>query len=406
MMRSHVTAAHWLRLAFGRKKRCLNVDFDFDRVIDRRRTDSLKWARYGDRDVIPMWVADMDFQAPRPILEALHGRVEHGVFGYAVPPRELTKVVVAWMERMYAWKIEPAWIVWLPGLVPVLNLVCRAYGQDGDEVVTFTPVYPPFLAAPPASRKHLRTIGLQRQADLYTFDTERFERELSPRSRILLLCNPHNPVGRRYEREELARIADICVARDLTICSDEIHCDLILDGGPHVPTATLGPEVSARTITLMAPSKTFNIPGLNCAFAIIENAELRAKFKKAREGIVPGTNALGFAACLAAYRDCEPWRLALIDYLRGNRDIVYQFIKDQVPGLSMDDVQATYLAWIDVRALGLPDPARFFEQAGVALYDGRHFGGEGFVRLNFGCPRVTLTEALGRLRRAVLSLHG
>lgn len=353
-----------------------------------------------------MWVADMDFQAPRPILEALHERVEHGVFGYAAPPQELVQVVVARMERMYAWRIEPSWIVWLPGLVPALNVVCRAYGADGDEVVTFTPIYPPFLAAPPASRKTLRTIALRRQGNLYTFDVEKLERELSPRSRILLLCNPHNPIGRRYEREELKRIADICIARDVIICSDEIHCDLILDGGPHVPTATLGPQIAARTITLMAPSKTFNIPGLNCAFAIIENAELRARFRTARASIVPDTNALGFAACWAAYRDCEPWRLALIDYLRGNRDIVYRFINDQIPGLSMGDVQATYLAWIDARALRLPDPVRFFEQAGVALYDGRHFDGEGFVRLNFGCPRVTLTEALDRLRRAVLSLHG
>ena len=378
--------------------------FDFDRVLDRRKIDSLKWARYRDRDVISMWVADMDFQAPRPILEALHGRVEHGVFGYAVPPKELTRLVVARMERMYAWKIEPSWIVWLPGLAPALNVVCRAHVQDGDEVVTFTPIYPPFLAAPPASRKNLRTIPLQRQENLYTFDVERFERELSPRSGILLLCNPHNPIGRRYERDELERIADICIAHDVIICSDEIHCDLILDGGPHVPTATLGPEVAARTITLMAPSKTFNIPGLNCAFAVIENAELRAKFKKAREGIVPGTNALGFAACLAAYRDCEPWRLALLDYLRDNKNLVHRFINEQVPGLSMDDVQATYLAWIDARELNLPDPASFFEQSGVALYDGRQFDGDGFVRLNFGCPRATLTAALNRLQNAVRKL--
>ncbi len=383
------------------RTRCRCVVFDFDRVIDRRRTDSLKWARYGDRDVIPMWVADMDFPSPEPILEALHARVEHGVFGYAVPPKELVQLVVARMERMYAWKIEPSSIVWLPGLVPALNVVCRAYGADGDEVVTFTPVYPPFLAAPPASRKHLRTIPLQRQADRYTFDVERFERELSPRSRILLLCNPHNPIGRRYERDELERIADICIARDVIICSDEIHCDLILDGGPHVPTATLGPPVTARTVTLMAPSKTFNIPGLNCAFAIIENPELRTKFKKAREGIVPGTNALGFAGCLAAFRDCEPWRLALLDYLRDNKNLVYRFINEQVPSLSMDDVQATYLAWIDARKLNVPDPANFFEQSGVALYDGRLFDGDGFVRLNFGCPRATLTEALDRLQDAI-----
>lgn len=351
--------------------------------------------------MIPMWVADMDFPSPGPILAALHQRVEQGIFGYASAPQELAEVVVAWMREKYRWEIDPSWIVWLPGVVPALNVVCRAYGDEGDEVVTFTPIYPPFLAAPPRCGKTLRTIPLRREDGLYTFDVERFASEISARSRILLLCNPHNPVGRRYERREIERIAEIGVARDLVICSDEIHCDLILDGGPHVPTATLGPEVSARTITLMAPSKTFNVPGLNCAFAIIENADLRTKFKKAREGTVPHTNVLGFTACLAAYRDGEPWRLALIDYLRGNRDVVREFVSRELPGLSMDDVQATYLAWIDARALGVSRPARLFEKFGVALFDGAEFRGEGFVRLNFGCPRSILVEALDRLRRAV-----
>jgi cystathionine beta-lyase len=382
----------------------MKMSFDFDTVHDRRGTDSLKWGRYKDRDVIPMWVADMDFRSPEPVIEALHRRVEQGIFGYASPPPELAPVVVARMWEKYRWAIEPSWLVWLPGVVPALNVVCQAYGDPGDEVVTFTPVYPPFLTAPSRSGKTLRTIPLRRERNLYTFDAERLEREVSSRTRILLLCNPHNPVGRRYEREEIERLARICVAHDLVICSDEIHCDLILDGGPHVPTATLGPEAAARTITLMAPSKTFNIPGLNCAFAIIENPELRTRFKKAREGRVPGTNVLGYTACLAAYRDGEPWRAALIDYLRDNEQIVRRFIHEEIAPLKMDEVQATYLAWIDTRMWGLPKPALFFEQFGVALFDGREFQGAGFVRLNFACPRRILTEALQRLRRAVESL--
>ncbi len=377
------------------------MDFDFDAVIDRRNTDSLKWGRYKGRDVIPMWVADMDFRSPQPILDALYRRVEHGVFGYALPPKELVQVIVERMEQKYRWKIEPSWIVWLPGVVPALQVVCRAFGDDGDDVLTFTPIYPPFLAAPPLSRKRLRTVPLRREGNRYTFDLEGLQGEISPRSRILLLCNPHNPVGRRYEAEEIRGIAELCVARDLVLCSDEVHCDLVLDGGPHIPAATLGPEVSARTITLMAPSKTFNIPGLNCAFAIIENKELRARFNKAREGIVPGVNGLGYAACLAAYRDCEPWRLALIDYLRRNKDITYKVINNEVPGLSMDDIQATYLAWIDARGLDVPHPARFFEDFGVAMSDGEDFGGPGWIRLNFGCPRATLLEGLRRVRDAV-----
>jgi cystathionine beta-lyase len=380
------------------------MTFDFDTVPDRRDTDSLKWARYQGTDIIPLWVADMDFRSPEPIVEALHRRVEHGVFGYARPSEELVQVVIERMARMYGWQVEPPWIVWLPGAVPALHLACRAFGEDGDEVLTFTPIYPPFLTAPPLSRKQLVTVPLRREKGLYTPDVEAFERALSPRSRVLLLCNPHNPVGRRYERQELQRVADLCIAHDIILCSDEIHCDLILDGGRHTPAATLGPEVADRTITLMAPSKTFNVPGLNCAFAVIPNEDLRAKFKRAREGIVPGTNALGFAACLAAYREGEPWRLALVDYLRANKDIVYRFVNEQIPGLAMDDVQATYLAWIDVTKLGLSHPKRFFEQAGVELFDGRHFGGPGHVRLNFGCPRALLLEALGRMKRAVMTL--
>jgi len=380
-------------------------DFDFDLVVERRNTDSLKWGKYHGRDVIPMWVADMDFQAPRPILEALHRRVEHGVFGYAVPPEELTQVAVERLAERYRWVIQPSWIVWLPGAVSALNVVCRAFGEDGDDVLTFSPIYPPFLSAPPLSRKSVKTVPLDREDGRYVMKPDRFEQTITPRSRILLLCNPHNPVGRKFERHELEPIAESCLAHDIILCSDEIHCDLVLDGGPHTPTATLSPAVSARTITLMAPSKTFNIPGLSCSFAIIENPELRAQFRKAHSGIVPWTNALGYAACLAAYRDCEPWRLALIDYLRANEQIVHRFINEEIPGTAMDHVQATYLAWIDTRPLGLPHPERFFELAGVGLSDGKEFLAEGFVRLNFGCPRATLLAGLERMKHAVANLR-
>jgi cystathionine beta-lyase len=377
------------------------MSFDFDTVPDRRNTDSLKWHRYHGRDILPMWVADMDFRAPACVLEALHARVEHGVFGYAVPPEGLVESVVERVERRYQWRIEPSWIVWLPGLVPALNLASRAFGDDGDEVLTFTPAYPPFLAAPGHVRREMKVVPLRREGTRWTFDLERFESELSARSRVLLLCNPHNPVGRRYEPDELRGVAEICLRRNVVICSDEIHCDLVLDGGRHVPIATLGEDIAARTITLMAPSKTFNIPGLNCAFAVIPNVDLRRPFQKAREGIVPGTNALGYAACLAAYRDGEPWRTALIEYLRRNSRLVYQTVNNEIPGLSMDEVQATYLAWIDTTELGLSEPAKFFEQAGVGLSDGADFLGPGYVRLNFGCPEKTLREGLDRMKRAV-----
>jgi cystathionine beta-lyase len=338
-------------------------------------------------------------------LEALHNRIEHGIFGYAVPPDELLETVVRRLEAKYGWKIQPSWIVWLPGLVPALNIACRAFGNDGDEVLTFTPVYPPFLSAPGLSGKKLKAIPLRREGDLFTFDVERFESEISPRSKLLLLCSPHNPVGRRYNRQEIENVTEICLRHNIVICSDEIHCDLILDGEEHVPTATLSDEVAANTITLMSPSKTFNLPGLNCAFAVIPNDNLRTSFVRNRKEVVPGTNVLGYTACLTAYRDCEDWRIELIDYLRGNRDMVSKFVNEEIPRLSMDNVQATYLAWIDAGDLEVPDPALFFERAGVGLSDGRHFQARSYVRLNFGCPRKTLSDALDRMKRAVTGLE-
>jgi len=380
------------------------MKFNFDKLPDRRNTGSLKWDKYKSDEIIPMWVADMDFQAPPAILESLHENVEHGIFGYAVPRNELVEAIISRLDAKYQWKIQPSWIVWLPGLVPALNVVCRSFGNDWDEVLTFTPIYPPFLSAPRRSKKKLKAIPLRREGGLFTLDTERLKGEISSRSKLLLLCNPHNPVGRRYNREEIKKVAEICLKHNIIICSDEIHCDLILDGKEHVPTATLGREISANTITLMSPGKTFNIPGLNCAFAVIPNEDLRRSFVRNREGIVPNTNALGYTACLAAYRDCEEWRTAMIDYLRENRNIVYKFINEEIPRLSMDNVEATYLAWIDARDLGMADPALFFEQAGVALSDGKNFQGEGYVRLNFGCSRKTLSKALDRMKRAVASL--
>ncbi len=378
------------------------MQFDFDILLDRRNTDSLKWDRYRGRDILPLWVADMDFQAPPPVLEALHKRVDHAVFGYTLPADELLEVVVTRLWERYRWRIQPSWIIWLPGLVPALNVACRAFGNDGDEVLTFTPVYPPFLSAPLLSRRRLKVIPLCRERDSYTFDVERFETEISPMSKLLLLCSPHNPVGRRFRRWEIESVAELCLRHNIVICSDEIHCDLILDGGEHIPTATLSEEVAANTITLMSPSKTFNLPGLNCAFAVIPDERLRARFVRNRQEIIPNTNVMGYVACLAAYRDCEAWRLELIDYLRGNSDLVYKAVNKEIPKLSMDRVEATYLAWIDARMLEVQDPARFFERAGVGLSDGRCFQGEGFVRLNFGCPRETLLEAIGRIKRAIL----
>jgi cystathionine beta-lyase len=381
------------------------AQFDFDAVVERRGTASLKWEKYRGRDVIPLWVADMDFRSPPAVIRALQQRVADGVFGYTVAPEELNAVVVTMLESRYDWKVNPEWLVWLPGLVSGLNVACRAVGEVGDDVMTTVPAYPPFLTAPVNSRRNLIKVALKEQNNRWQFDFDRLARSITPATRLFILCNPHNPIGRVYTRDELAALAALCRKHDIVICSDEIHCDLILDGEKrHVPTATLDPETAARTITLMAPSKTFNVPGLGCAFAVISEEKLRARFKKAMAGIVPGVNALGYAAARAAFADCADWQAALLEYLRGNRDAVAQTVA-RLPPLSMAPVEATYLAWIDTRAAGLQKPAAFFEAAGVGLQDGIEFDGPGFVRLNFGCPRSLLKEALDRMAAAMAGLH-
>ena len=286
-----------------------------------------------------------------------------------------------------------------PGLVTGINVACRAVGDTGDGVLTTVPVYPPFLTAPGNSSRELGTVPLMEGAGGWEIDFDLLEPAITPRTRILLLCSPHNPTGRVFTRDELSTLAQICERHDLVICSDEIHCELVLDTDKeHIPTATLSPDVERRTITLMAPSKTFNIPGLGCSFAVISDEPLRRQFLRAMKGIVPHVNALGYTAALAAYRDSRDWYLAMIDYLRENRDSVERSI-EAMPGLSMHHVEATYLAWIDTRQTGMKDPVKSFEEAGVGLSDGKSFGAEGFVRLNFGCPRSVLEEAFQRMRR-------
>jgi cystathionine beta-lyase len=375
--------------------------YDFDTPVERRGTASMKWEKYKARDIIPLWVADMDFRSPPAVIHALRNRVDFGVFGYTIAPDELCETVVALLEARYAWKVQPEWLVWLPGLVSGLNVACRAVGQDGDDVMTAVPVYPPFLTAPGHFDRNLIKVALKEDNNRWQFDFDRLEQSITAKTRLFMLCNPHNPIGRVYQRDELAALAAICCSHDMVICSDEIHCDLILDRQKrHIPTATLDPEVAARTITLMAPSKTYNLPGLGCAFAVISEQNLRQKFKKAMAGIVPGVNALGYTAARAAFEDGADWQAALLDYLRGNRDAVKQAV-GRMDRLSMAPVEGTYLAWIDVRDAGLNNPSAFFEEAGVGLQDGIEFDGPGFMRLNFGCPRSLLEKALSRMAVAL-----
>lgn len=376
-------------------------DFKFDLPVDRYHTASLKWERYKDKDIIPLWVADMDFRSPPAVIQALGRRLEHGVFGYGSAPKTLIKVVCDMLVRRYRWQVEPEHLVWLPGLVSGLNVACGSVGKECDEVMTLVPIYPPFLTAPRNSKRKLVTVPLKAGKERWEIDFTLLEQSITKKTRLLLFCNPQNPVGRVFSRQELDVLVALCCKHNIIICSDEIHCDLLLDSGKeHIPTATVSTEAAARTITLMAPSKSFNIPGLGCSFAVISNSSLRNKFLQAMTGIVPEVNILGFTAAEAAYSDGWDWLADLLEYLRGNSRLVEKEI-GSMKGLSMHHVEATYLAWIDARMIDKISPGRFFEKFGVGLSEGSDFGCPGFVRLNFGCPRSLLQEALKRIKKAV-----
>jgi cystathionine beta-lyase len=382
------------------------MNFDFDKAVDRKGSASSKWNKYGGRDIIPMWVADMDFQCAPAVVDALHKRVDHRIYGYSDPPAGLAEATIAHLESEYGWKIAPDWIVWLPGLVVGLNVVCRALGNEGDEVLTAVPIYPPFLSAPVNGMRNTVRVQMIESDGIWHWDIPALERAITPKSRLLLLCNPHNPTGRVFSRDELQAIARVCERHNLVLCSDEIHAGLVLDRfRHHIPAASLNNMVSQRTITLMSASKTFNLPALGCAYAIASNAELRDKLKKAMAGIVHHVGLMGYVATEAAYRDGKAWQTALLDYLRVNRDLVEQSI-GAMPGLRIYHAEATYLSWIDARGLNLANPASHFADAGVGLYDGALFGAPGYLRLNFACPRAMLEKALQRMSGAVQALRG
>jgi len=383
------------------------MTFDFDHVPQRLGTDSQKWQKYAGRDILPLWVADMDFKASPAIVAALQERVAASVYGYARPMASTVNAFVDAMAQHYSWTIDPTWIVWLPGLVAGLNLTAQAYAEPGEEVLTLTPVYPPFISGPKNSGRISTAVPLRLVAHRWEIDWEALERAVTPRTKLFFLCNPHNPVGRVWRRAELERLGEFCIRHNLVLCSDEIHCGLILDDLPHLPAASLGAALAQCTVTLMAPSKTYNVPGLCTSMAIISDATLRTKFIRASAGIMAEVNALGFTACEAAYRDSEPWRQALLQTLRSNRDLILDFVARELPGITIEaPIEATYLAWLNVAALKLADPIAHFEQHGVGLSEGSFFGEPrgSHVRLNFGCPRATLEEALQRMKRAVAAI--
>ena len=306
------------------------MKYDFDHVVERRGTDSVKWRWYGN-EVLPLWVADMDFVSPEPIVKALHERVEHRVFGYAMAGKELIDVIRERLKRLYEWDVQAEHIILVPGVVTGLNLAFQLFASPGDGVLVQPPVYSHFVTDPVIRGRTLIDPPLVKKGDTYEIDFDAFEQAITSRTRIYVLCNPHNPVGRVFRRDELERLADICVRRNILICADEIHCDLLYPGYRHIPMATLGNEVADRTITLMSPSKTFNVAGLKCSFAIIKNPLLREAWVRGSEGLIPHVNTMGLAAALAGYRDGQEWLDQCLFYLKDNRDFLAEYVREKLP---------------------------------------------------------------------------
>ena len=371
----------------------------FDNTPDRRDFWSFKWQKYAGQDVIPCWVADPELRCAQPILEAIQKQTEYGNLGYSLPAQHkpANQAVVRWLKDKHDWAIEADWIVWTPGVVPAFNVAIKAYCEPGDKVLIQTPNYPPLLAAPGLNNTQRVDIPTKLEGGRWTIDLAALEEQAAdPLCKLMILCNPMNPVGSVMTQAEIDAIAGICARHNVALCSDEIHCDLILEEGVrHIP-AGRAEQLANRSVTLMAASKTFNVAGLGTSFAIIPDASLRRKFTQGAAGIVPWANVMGLVATEAAFTQCDDWLAEQIAYLRGNRDYLVERI-NAIDGLEVVSSEATFLAWIDATGLGVEDVLKWCESKGVGPSPGRDFGEPGFFRINFGCSRAMLKDILDRL---------
>lgn len=383
------------------------MNYNFDQVIDRRNSYSKKWQKYRNSDVIAMSVADMEFSAPPPILNALTKEIDHGILGYTLYQTELKQTVVSYLKSEYAWNVKEEEIIWLPSIVAGMNICSRILTNSNQPLITATPIYPPFFQAATNSNRQLIKAQLILN-EHWEWDFADLDKQLAQNKTdggLLLLCNPHNPTGRVWSRDELEKLLEIAIKYNLNVCSDEIHCDLILDKTlKHMPFASLSPEAAARSVVLMSPAKTFNIPGLSCAFAVIQNSIIRENFETYMRGLYPQINIMGLIACKTALTECQEWKNQLIEYLQNNHNLTLEKI-NKMPGLVAKKSEATYLLWINCKEFcdktEISNPFSFFEKHGIALGNGADFGMSNYFRLNFACPKEQLTEALHRIEDAL-----
>lgn len=390
------------------------MKYDFDTVIDRRGTCSVKWdlaeQSFKVKDILPMWVADMDFRSPQPVIDALREVAQHGIFGYTGAPDSYYETVAGWMRKRHGWNIEKEWFVLTPGVVPALRLLVKTFTQPGDQVVVQTPVYYPFFDAIKGNGCEILDNPLRLKGDQYSMDIDDLRRKIGPRTKMIILCSPHNPIGRVWKSDELKALGDLCLNHNIMVVSDEIHGDLIQRGFKHTPFPVVSPEFVQKSIVCTAASKTFNLPGLKTSNIIIADKENRDRFCAVMRSCGMGAPNMLLAATEAAYRHGEPWLEALLDYLSDNVKFLKEFAAAKIPGLRVIQPQGTYLVWLDFRGCGI-NPARLGvfarEDAKVGLEAGKMFGckEDGFERMNTACPRSILEEGLTRLQKAVERAH-
>ena len=387
------------------------MHYNFDEIINREGTGSIKYDLrnkiFKNEEVIPLWVADMDFRTPDFILSAIRKRLEHEILGYTLIPPSFYQSIVNWNKRHHHWEIEPDWISFSPGVVPALNLLVMAFTQTGDSVIIQTPVYFPFFSAVENHGRKLVINPLQYEQGGYVMDFADLESKIDDKTRMIILCSPHNPTGSVWSPEILKQIGDICVKNNILLVSDEIHSDLIYANFKHTPTASISDDIARITITCMSPSKTFNLAGLSTAYLVIPDTRLRMQYEKVLDHIHVGAgNIFGFVATEAAYNFGDEWLKQLMEYLGGNLRLLEEFMDKHLPMIRVIPPEATYLIWLDCSRLGMtPAALRSFmnHEAGLGLNDGPQFGkeGEGFQRINIACPRQVLYEALVKLHRAI-----
>ncbi|MBP1991002.1 MalY/PatB family protein [Paenibacillus eucommiae] len=386
--------------------------FDFDKVIDRRGTYSYKWDQseklFGDKDILPLWVADMDFSSPPAVAEAIAKRAAQGIYGYTVKTAAYTDAITGWFKRRHQWEISPEWLTDSPGIVPSLSIAVDLFSEPGSKVILQSPVYYPFYDVIRMNGRQVADNALLLNDSYYTMDLGHLEELMQDGAKLLLLCNPHNPGGRVWKREELVSVGELCQKYNVTVVSDEIHCDLIHKGHQHIPFASISDEFAQMSLTCLAPTKTFNLPGIPVSFVVTPNARLKKKFDfKLKTLSLHMLNFFAPVAVEASYNQGEEWLEQMLDYVGDNADYALSYLSEHLPQLQAMRPEGTYLLWVDCRKLNLDAAgikALMYEKGKVAFNEGSIFGagGQGFVRINLACPRSILQEALERFHRGFL----